>query len=125
MLNKIDANRALCTFPSPVYHSGLIKVWHQRLIKKTSQQMFDFGEKSNKFAHFYTRPKIIAILHGNQRSPQSLIDRGGGRLPIVRSQYRMLVATACKELRSKACKEPRSKEQIGDRESEPLQSFSF
>ena len=84
MLNQIDTNHALCTFPA-VWHSGLIKVWHQRLIK-TSQQVLsetDLGETSNKFAQ---SPKIIAILHGNQRSPQSLIDRGGGRLPIVRSQ---------------------------------------
>lgn len=57
MIHQIDTNHALCTFPS-VWQS-LINVWHQRLIK-TSQQVLslaDFGETSNKFVHFYTKPE--------------------------------------------------------------------
>ena len=57
MISQIDTNHALCTLPS-VWQS-LINVQHQRLIK-TSQQVLskdDFGETSNKFAHFFTKPE--------------------------------------------------------------------
>ena len=71
--------RVLCPY-NPSARS-LIEVWHQRSIKTSQQVLSGDGclalEKRPTSLFISTQsPKIIAILRGNQRSPQSLIDRG-------------------------------------------------
>ena len=73
---QIDTNHALCTLPAQSVWQSLIKFGHQHRLHKTSQQVWRIRQVCSFLLLRRASPKIIAILHGNQRSPQSLIDRG-------------------------------------------------